>query len=98
MSHLKYSNYLPLCKKSEKTNDSFLRKMPKLTGSQTHTDNQTNNGDFIGSSVGQGSIKIRIQTIWCLLTKKQLVLTKNESSIEGKNMQTQYSLLGYRNW
>ena len=25
---LKYSNYLPLCKKLEKTNDPFLRKMP----------------------------------------------------------------------
>ena len=25
---LKHSNYLPLCKKSEKTNDPFLRKMP----------------------------------------------------------------------
>ena len=28
VSGFKYSNYLPSCKKSEKTNASFLRKMP----------------------------------------------------------------------
>ena len=31
----KYSNYLPLCQKSEKINESFLRKMPNCwTGRQ----------------------------------------------------------------
>ena len=42
----KYSNYLPLCQKSEKTNEPFLRKMPK---------GQTDNSDFIGPSRKRGS-------------------------------------------
>ena len=38
----KYFNYLPLCQKSEKTNESFLRKMLM--------DGQTDNSDFTGPS------------------------------------------------
>ena len=35
-------NYIPLCQKSEKTNESFLRKMLDCrTGRQTDTDRQT---------------------------------------------------------
>ena len=48
-SVFKYYNYLPSCKKSERTNEPFLRKMLNC-----QTDRQTNS-DFIGPSVGQGS-------------------------------------------
>ena len=45
-----YSNYLPSCKKSEKNNELFLRKMPnRLT--DRWTDRPIDNGDFIGPSV-----------------------------------------------
>ena len=68
LSVFKYSNYLTLCKKSEKTNDPFLRKMPdRQTDRQTdrqadgqtdrQTDRQTDNSDFIRLPVGQGSNK-----------------------------------------
>ena len=50
LSVFKYSNYLPLCQKSEKTNEAFLRKIPNCW-----TDRQTDNSDFLGPSVGQGS-------------------------------------------
>ena len=50
----KYSNYLPSCKKSEKTNELFLRKMPNW-----QTDGQTDNSYFIGPSVGWGSNKLK---------------------------------------
>ena len=42
LSVIKYSNYLPTCQKSEKTNDR-------------QTDRQTDNGNFIGPSVRRGS-------------------------------------------
>ena len=51
LSVFQYSNYLPLCKKSEHTNDPFLRKMPNW---------QTDNGDFIGSLMGRGPIFIML--------------------------------------
>ena len=35
-SVFKYSNYLTICKKSEKTNDPFLKKMPNLQTRQTN--------------------------------------------------------------
>ena len=53
-SVFKYSNYLPLCKKSEETGNSFLRKNFELTDGQTdrqtdkQTDTHTGNGSFIG--------------------------------------------------
>ena len=53
-SVFKYSNYLPLCKKSEETGNSFLRKNVELTDGQTdrqtdkQTDTHTGNGSFIG--------------------------------------------------
>ena len=51
LSIFKYSTYLTKIKqKSEKTNEPNLRKMPNQK-----TDGQTDNGDFIGSSVGQRS-------------------------------------------
>ena len=50
----KYSNYLPSCKKSEKTNELFLRKMPNW-----QTDGQTDNSYFIGPSVRWGSNKLK---------------------------------------
>ena len=31
LSVFRYSNYLPSCKKSEKTDDQFLKKIAKLT-------------------------------------------------------------------
>ena len=62
LSVFKYSNYLPSCKKSEKTNDPFLRKMLNwCTDRQADTDGQTNDdsffflGNFIEPSVGRGS-------------------------------------------
>ena len=53
-SVFKYSNYLPLCKKSEETGNPFLRKNVELTDGQTdrqtdkQTDTHTGNGSFIG--------------------------------------------------
>ena len=41
---------VPLCQKSEKTNEPFLRKMLNCW-----TDRQTDNSDFIGPSLGWGS-------------------------------------------
>ena len=55
-SVFKYSNYLPPCKKSGKTNDPFLRKMPNWP-----TNRRTDNGDFIGLFIERGSKKA-IQT------------------------------------
>ena len=52
-SVFKYYNYLPSCKKSERTNEPFLRKMLNCQ-TDRQTDRQTNS-DFIGPSVGQGS-------------------------------------------
>ena len=52
LSVFKYSNYLPSCKKSQKTNDPFLGKNAELT------DRQTVIGDFIGPSVGRESNKM----------------------------------------
>ena len=45
-SVFKYSYYLWWCKKWERTNNPFLRKLPNW---------RTDNNDFIGPSVGQGS-------------------------------------------
>ena len=53
ISAFKYSNYLPLCQKSEKTNQSFLRKMLNIQTNR-HMDRQTDNSDFIGPSTGEG--------------------------------------------
>ena len=61
-----YYNYLPLYKKSGKTNDPFLRKMPNwqtdglLDGwmdgwTDGLTKKQTDNSNFIDSSVGKAS-------------------------------------------
>ena len=52
LSVFEYSNHLLLRKKSEKTNDPFLRKMPNW-----QTDRKTDIGDFVGPSVGRGSNK-----------------------------------------
>ena len=51
LSVFRYSNYLLSCQKSEKTIEPFLRKTPD---GQTDwwTDRQTDNGNFIGPSVG----------------------------------------------
>ena len=60
LSLFRYSNYLPLCQKSEKTNELFLRKMPNWRTDRqtdTQTDRKTDNSDFRGPSVGQGSNK-----------------------------------------
>ena len=51
LSVFKYSNYLPSCKKSEKTNDPFLRKT--LNWRTDTPDRQIS--DFIGPSVGRES-------------------------------------------
>ena len=56
LSVLKYSNYPPSCKKSEKTNDLFLREMPTDGQPPRQPDRQTN-GDFIGLSIGRVSKK-----------------------------------------
>ena len=54
LSVFKYSNYLPSCKKSEKTNVPFLRKMLKWwMGRQV--EGQTDNHNFVGPSLGWGS-------------------------------------------
>ena len=47
----KYSNYLPPCKKSEKTDEPFSEKCQ----TDGRADGQTDNGDFIGPSVGRRS-------------------------------------------
>ena len=48
LSVFKYSNYLPSCQKSQKTNEPFLRKIPN-----GQTNRGTGNGDFIGPSIGR---------------------------------------------
>ena len=53
LSVVRYSNYLPSYKKSAKTIEPFLRKTPSWRV-DTRTDGQTDNGDFIGPSVGRG--------------------------------------------
>ena len=68
LSGFRYPNYLPSCKKSEKTDDQFLKKIAKLTDGHTYrqmhrqadgqTNHQTDNSDFIEPSVGWGSNKI----------------------------------------
>ena len=67
LSAFKYSDYLPLSQKAEKTNELFLRKIAELTGKQAgrqagrqtdrQTERQTDESDFIGSSIKQGSNK-----------------------------------------
>ena len=52
LSVFKYSNYLPLCPKSEKTNMIFLRKMLTM---DRQTEERTNNRDYVEPSVGRGS-------------------------------------------
>ena len=51
MSDFKYSNYLPLCQKSEKINEQVLRQMPNWqTDRRTRQTDRTENGDFSGLS------------------------------------------------
>ena len=72
LSVFKYSNYLLSCKKLEKTNSRFLRKIlnrrtDRQTGNQTdrqedrqrdrRPNGQTDNSDFIGPCEKQGSKK-----------------------------------------
>ena len=72
LSLFKYSNYLLSCKKLEKTNSRFLRKIlnrrtDRQTGNQTdrqedrqrdrRPNGQTDNSDFIGPCEKQGSKK-----------------------------------------
>ena len=52
LSVFKYSNYLPSCPKSEKTNMIFLRKMLTM---DRQTEGRTNNHDYVEPSVGRGS-------------------------------------------
>ena len=54
LSVFKYSNYLPSCQKSEKTNEPLLRKSLNWRANRP-TDGQANSGDFIEPSVGRGS-------------------------------------------
>ena len=56
-SVFKYSNYLPLCQKLEKTNMPFLSKMLnwRMGWMNIQTEGQTDNHDFVGTSVGRGS-------------------------------------------
>ena len=53
LSGFKYSNYLPLCKKSEKNKWPILEKNVELTDRRADrkTDRQTDNGNFIGPSI-----------------------------------------------
>ena len=53
LSVFRFSSYLPSWQKSENTNPPFLRKT-----SNWWTNRQTDNGNFIGLSVGQGSNNI----------------------------------------
>ena len=46
LSVFKYSSYLPSCKKSEKTNELFLRKTQTDGRMDRRPDRQTNKGDF----------------------------------------------------
>ena len=46
-SHSRVHRITPLCKKSEKTNDSISRK-PHNTQTHEHTHTQTHRGQFIG--------------------------------------------------
>ena len=57
LSVFRYSNYLPSCQKSEKTNEQFCGKTVNWWA-----DRQTSNCDFIGPSVGRGSKTFMQQT------------------------------------
>ena len=50
LSVFKYSNYRPSCQKSEKNEWAIPEKNAELVDGQT--DIRTDNGDFIGCSVG----------------------------------------------
>ena len=56
LSVFKYFNYLPSCKKSEKTNETFLKEM---TDGRTDgwTDGGTHDSDFIGPFIERGCKK-----------------------------------------
>ena len=56
LSILKYFNYLLWGKKSEKSNNPFLIKIPNCW-----TDRQTEDSGFIGPSVAQGSKKSNLE-------------------------------------
>ena len=59
LSVVRYSNYLPSYKKSAKTIEPFLRKTPSWRVDR-RTDGQTDNGDFIGPSVGRGPTRASV--------------------------------------
>ena len=59
LSVVRYSNYLPSYKKSAKTIEPFLRKTPSWRVDR-RIDGQTDNGDFIGPSVGQGPTRASV--------------------------------------
>ena len=52
LSVFKYFNYLPSCKKSEKTNETFLKKNDRRTDRR-----RTHNSDFIGPFIERGCKK-----------------------------------------
>ena len=56
VSVFKYSNYLPSCQKSEKTNMPFLRKMLNWRMDGQTDGRKTDNHDFVGPSVGRGPV------------------------------------------